>query len=109
MPMVVLVNGGSASASEILAGALRDRIGVKLVGEQSFGKGTVQDAMDLPGNAGLHVTIARWLLPSGDWIHDDGLKPDVEIELPDFTEASASGDLVDTQLIKAVEVLEEKH
>jgi carboxyl-terminal processing protease len=105
MPLVVLMNGGSASASEILAGALRDRLGVKLVGERSFGKGTVQDAMDLPDNAGLHVTIARWLLPSGDWIHEDGIKPDVEVELGEAAEASEAGELTDNQLVKAVEVL----
>jgi carboxyl-terminal processing protease len=104
-PLVVLINGGSASASEILAGALRDRLGIELVGEQSFGKGTVQDAIDLPGKAGLHVTIAKWLLPSGDWIHEEGLKPDVKVTLPDTNAASQSAGLVDTQLSTAVGVL----
>jgi len=94
-PVVVLVNQGSASASEIMAGALRDRIGAKLVGVRTFGKGTVQDALDLRQNAGLHVTVARWLLPEGDWIHEDGLEPDVEVEL------SEDGS-EDTQLIEAV-------
>jgi carboxyl-terminal processing protease len=103
--LVVLINGGSASASEILAGALRDRLGIELVGEQSFGKGTVQDAIDLPGKAGLHVTIAKWLLPSGDWIHEEGLKPDVKVTLPDTNAASQSAGLVDTQLSTAVGVL----
>lgn len=80
MPTVVLVNKGSASASEIVSGALRDRRKIKLVGENTFGKGTVQDAMsDLPNGAGLHVTVARWLLPSGAWIHEKGLEPDVKV------------------------------
>ena len=80
IPVVVLVNRGSASASEIVAGALRDRRKAKIIGENTFGKGTVQDAMaDLPDGAGLHVTVARWLLPSGAWIHEKGLVPDVQI------------------------------
>lgn len=80
LPTVILVNRGSASASEIVSGALRDRRKIKLVGENTFGKGTVQDAMsDLPDGAGLHVTVARWLLPSGSWIHEKGLSPDVSI------------------------------
>lgn len=100
IPVVVLINKGSASASEIVAGALRDRRGIKLVGENSFGKGTVQDAQnDLPGGAGLHITIARWLLPSGSWIHEKGLAPDIQVvdnlDTKDIDEA----------LQKAVEVL----
>lgn len=78
MPVSILINKGSASASEIVAGALRDRIGAPLVGTQSFGKGTVQNAEELPGGSGLHVTVARWLLPGGDWIHESGIAPDVE-------------------------------
>jgi carboxyl-terminal processing protease len=96
--VVVLVNKGSASASEILAGAMRDRLGVKLVGENTFGKGTVQDAMELPGGAGLHVTIAKWLLPNGANIHKEGLKPDVEV-------LSVVDQNSDVQLIKAIEIL----
>ncbi len=100
IPVVVLVNKGSASASEIVAGALRDRRGAKLVGENSFGKGTVQDAQnDLPGSAGLHITIARWLLPSGSWIHEKGLVPDVQV-----TDNLDTKD-VDEALQKAVETL----
>lgn len=79
-PVVVLVNKGSASASEILAGALRDRRGAKLIGEQTFGKGTVQDAQQLPGGAGLNITIGRWLLPSGSSIQDEGLSVDIEVK-----------------------------
>lgn len=77
-PVVILVNKGSASASEIVAGALRDRRGALLVGEQTFGKGTVQDAQKIGDGAGLNITIARWLLPSGSSIQDTGLPVDIE-------------------------------
>lgn len=95
-PLVVLINKGSASASEIVAGALRDANRAKLVGETSFGKGTVQQAEDLGGGAGLHITIAKWLTPSGYWVNDKGLKPDIEVSL------DAKDSSHDTQLEKAV-------
>jgi carboxyl-terminal processing protease len=79
VPVVVLINKGSASASEIVAGALRDHERAKLVGETSFGKGTIQQAEDLGGGAGLHVTIAKWLTPNGTWVHLKGLTPDITI------------------------------
>jgi len=102
--MVILVNKGSASASEILAGALRERVGVKLIGEETFGKGTVQEAQELPGGAGLHVTIARWLLPNGTNIHGNGLDPDVTVVfVPD-----PEDDRADNQLERAVEELGKK-
>ena len=75
--LVVLINKGSASASEIVAGALRDNKRATLVGETSFGKGTVQEAEDLGNGAGLHVTIAKWLTPNGTWVNGKGLTPDV--------------------------------
>lgn len=101
VPLIVLINKGSASASEIVSGALRDnKINGKsraiLVGEQSFGKGTIQQADDLGGGAGLHVTIAKWLTPDGIWVHGKGLKPDIEVAL-DSKDPSH-----DTQLEKAV-------
>jgi len=99
IPMVVLINQGSASASEILAGALRDHDRAKLVGEKSFGKGTIQEAEDLRGGAGIHITVARWLTPEGTWVHDEGLEPDVGVEDDLETED------VDEQLIKAAEML----
>lgn len=80
MPVVVLVNKGSASASEIVAGALRDNAGAKLVGEQTFGKGTVQDRRELSNGGGIHITIGRWLMPGGEWIHDEGIPVDVEVK-----------------------------
>lgn len=99
IPLLVLINKGSASASEIVSGALRDHQRVKLVGEQSFGKGTVQEAEDLGGGAGLHVTIAKWLTPNGTWVHMKGLTPDISVDL-DQKDLSH-----DTQLEKAVETL----
>lgn len=81
VPVVVLINGGSASASEIVAGALRDHKRATLVGEKSFGKGTIQTAEDLGGGAGIHVTIAKWLTPNGTWVHKNGLEPDVKAEV----------------------------
>lgn len=81
IPVIVLINKGSASASEIVAGALKDNGRAKLVGETSFGKGTVQQAEELGGGAGLHVTIAKWLTPNGTWVNGSGLKPDIEVAL----------------------------
>jgi len=78
-PVEVLVNKGSASAAEIVAGALRDRRQAELIGEQTFGKGSVQDAQMVGGaGAGLNITIARWLLPSGESIQDTGLPVTIE-------------------------------
>jgi len=81
--VVVLINGGSASASEILSGALRDDRGIKLVGDKSFGKGTIQEPIDITGGSGLHVTTAKWLTPDGTWVHGVGLTPDVSVANPD--------------------------
>lgn len=98
LPLVVLINQGSASASEIVAGALSEHRRAKLVGETTFGKGSVQEAQDLEGGSGLHVTTARWLLPSGKTIDEKGITPDFEIEEDPKTEA-------DEQLEKAKEIL----
>lgn len=95
--VVVLINGGSASASEILSGALRDDLKVKLVGDKSFGKGTVQNPEDIPGGSGLHITIAKWLTPNGTWVHGVGLTPDVSVALKD-------GDKGDAQLEAALKL-----
>ncbi|MBI2621501.1 MAG: S41 family peptidase [Candidatus Levybacteria bacterium] len=81
IPLIVLINKGSASASEIVAGALRDHDRAKLAGETSFGKGTIQQAEDLGAGAGLHITIAKWLTPNGVWVNGSGIKPDIEIAL----------------------------
>lgn len=102
-PVVVLMNKGSASASEIVSGALRDRKNAKLIGENSFGKGTVQDAQELPSGAGLHVTVAKWILPGGDWIHEKGLKPDIEVKINPEDVAKLREEKKDPQLERAVE------
>ena len=104
-PVVVLVNGGSASASEILAGALRDQLGTKLVGTKTFGKGTVQELIKLHDDSTLKITIANWVIPSGTVIEGNGLEPDYEIEFVKNGNISEE-DIKDTQLDKAIEVLE---
>lgn len=96
--LVILVNGGSASASEILAGALKDYNRGKLVGEKTFGKGTVQQPEEFKDGSGLHVTIAKWLLPSGKNIHKVGVDPDVVVK---FDPESKD----DAQLDRAIEEL----
>jgi carboxyl-terminal processing protease len=100
-PLIILMNQGSASASEILAGALRDHKGVKLVGEKSFGKGSVQELQNLPGNSSLKVTVANWLTPNGDHISDVGLEVDVEVEM---TTEDFDNEL-DPQFDKALELV----
>jgi carboxyl-terminal processing protease len=100
--LVVLVNGGSASASEILAGALKSYGRAKLVGVKTFGKGTVQQSEDFPDGSGLHVTIAKWLLPDGKNIHGVGVDPDVTVEYQVPKEVNSKAD---NQLDKAVETL----
>lgn len=99
IPLAVLMNKGSASASEIVAAALRDNKRAILVGDVSFGKGTIQQAEDLGDGVGLHVTIAKWLTPKGIWINGEGLKPDIQVALDPKDPTN------DTQLEKAVEEL----
>lgn len=98
LPVFVLIDKGSASASEILAGALREHSEAVLVGTTSFGKGTIQDARDFNDGSGLHLTVAKWLMPNKEWVHKKGIKPDVTVEYnieePD----------VDEQLQKAIEL-----
>lgn len=101
LPVVVLINGGSASASEILAGALRDNRGIKLIGEKSFGKGTVQQLIPLPDDSTIKLTIAHWVLPSGKILENGGLIPDIEVKITD----DDIKDKKDPQLDKAVEII----
>ena len=84
-PIVVLINKGSASASEILSGALKDNHRATIVGEQSFGKGLVQEINKLPDEAGMNITIQRYLTPSGSDIHKKGITPDVVVESVSYT------------------------
>lgn len=100
-PLVILINKGSASASEILAGALRDNRGVTIVGETSFGKGSVQELADLPQKASLKITIAKWLTPKGESIDENGITPDVEVKM---TEEDIKAEK-DPQLDKAKELI----
>jgi carboxyl-terminal processing protease len=83
IPVIVLINGGSASAAEILSGAISDRGVGKLLGEQSFGKGSVQVVDELSGGAALKVTVAKWLTPKGTAIDKVGIKPDIEVKMTD--------------------------
>lgn len=100
-PIVVIINGGSASASEILAGALRDNRQVKLIGEKSFGKGSVQQLIPFDGGSSLKVTIAKWLTPNGNQISEIGLEPDIEIKNTIEDEEKN----LDPQLDKAIEIV----
>lgn len=95
VPTVVLVNEGTASAAEILAGALRDNRDVPLVGQKTFGKGSVQDLIELDDGAVLKLTIAEWLTPSGQSLAEDGLRPDIAVPSDD----------PDAQLRRAIEAL----
>lgn len=95
---VVLVNEGSASASEILAGALRDQKAIKLIGDTTFGKGTMQEPIEIAGGSGLHVTTARWLTPNGTWVNEKGLEPDIKVSDDENTTS-------DEQLQEAIKAL----
>lgn len=102
-PIVILMNKGSASAAEILAGALRDNRGAKIIGETSFGKGSVQELESLKNGSSLKITIAKWLTPKGQYINEQGLQPDVKVEITesDFQESR------DPQLDKAIEIIKD--
>lgn len=100
LPLVVLINKGSASASEIVAGALQDSKRARLIGESSFGKGTIQSTQDLPDGTGIHITTAKWLTPNGHWIHNIGLTPDIVV-------SSGDDETKDPQLDKALELFDE--
>ena len=103
MPMVILINNGSASAAEILAGALHDDRNIKLIGEHSFGKGTVQQLEDLADGSSIKLTVAHWVLPSGQILdYGVGLQPDYVVPLTDANIAKKQ----DPQLDKALQVLQ---
>lgn len=102
-PLVVLINKGSASASEILSGALKDNKRAVLVGEKSFGKGLVQEINRLPGDSGVNITIQKYLTPNGTDINKKGIDPDIAVELSDDDIKNKD----DKQLKKASEVLQD--
>ena len=102
-PLVILINEGSASGSEILAGTLRDNRGIILIGEKTFGKGSVQELERLREDSFLKITVAKWLTPKGQSITDVGLEPDrvVEMTEEDYEEGR------DPQLDEAIEIIRE--
>ncbi len=102
VPIVVLVNESSASASELLAGALQDHHTATILGTTTFGKGTVQTWHQLSNGGGVRLTIARWLTPDGHWIHHEGITPDIDVE---WDRQTFTGDEPDPQLEAAVKFL----
>lgn len=109
LPLVVLINEGSASASEILAGAIKDNNRGELIGTTSFGKGVVQRIRPLQDGSALKLTISEYFTPNGINIHGIGIDPDIEVELPeDIEEIGINNIKEDTQLQKAIEVLKDK-
>ncbi|MEW8973500.1 MAG: S41 family peptidase [Tissierellaceae bacterium] len=109
LPLVLLVNGGSASASEILSGAIKDHKRGQLIGTKTFGKGVVQRIVKLPDDSGLKLTISEYFTPNGTNIHGIGIEPDIVVELNEGVEEIGVGNLKeDNQLQKALEVLRAK-
>jgi carboxyl-terminal processing protease len=106
-PLVVLVNQGTASASEILAGALQDNGRAKIVGERTFGKGLIQSLFDLSDGSGLAVTVAKYETPNHHDIHKLGIKPDLEVPLDAIT-LKEVGTSADGQYQAAVQLLSSK-
>jgi len=106
-PLVVLIDEGSASASEVVSGALKDYGAATLVGQKSFGKGIVQMVFEVGDNEGVKVTVSSYYSPNGINIHGEGIVPDVEVQIPEHAEAPLTIEN-DTQLQKAVEVLRDQ-
>lgn len=108
VPLVVLIDVGSASASEVVAGALKDYSAATLIGEKSYGKGIVQTIMDLPDGEGLKLTVAAYYSPKGTNIHQIGILPDITLEWPEDLTVQNYTKEKDVQLQKAIEVIKEK-
>ena len=109
-PGVGLVNAGSASASEIIAGALRDKRNALLIGEKTFGKGTVQEVETLKDGSSIKVSVAQWLTPNGTEINKKGLEPDIEVknDTNKSSNESSERDAPDLVLEKGIEILKGK-
>lgn len=103
--IVILVNGGSASASEILAGAFQDYNRAKIIGEKTFGKGSVQEYIELPDKTSLKVTVAKWVTPKGQSISDHGITPDILVSYDEKVKANKEKGILDNQLAAAVKIL----
>jgi carboxyl-terminal processing protease len=109
MPLTILIDGGSASASEVVTGALRDYGAGTIVGTTSFGKGIVQQLIQLDnGDAGLKVTTSKYYTPNGENIHKIGIKPDIEVAIPDEILQKSYNRSIDPQYLKALEVIKDK-
>lgn len=107
--LTVLVDDGSASASEILTGALKDYGAATIIGTKTFGKGIVQVIVPFEGEAGFKLTTSQYFTPNGDYIHGTGIEPDISVALdPKYAELEAPTDADDNQLQKAIEVLKEQ-
>lgn len=105
LPIVVLIDGRSASASEVLAGAIKDRKAGTLVGKTTYGKGVVQSVISMQDGSAVKLTTAKYFTPNGNYIHGKGIEPDVEV---DFDSDKYYNEGIDVQLEKAIEVLKEK-
>ena len=105
-PLVVLVDEGSASASEVFAGAVQDYDRGVIIGETTFGKGTVQTWDSLSDGSGIRLTIARWLTPEGTWVHETGVSPDIEVVIESDDPFRPDEDAVDLQLQAAIDYLQ---
>ncbi|NMB33721.1 MAG: S41 family peptidase [Clostridium sp.] len=111
MPIAILVNEYSASASEVLSGAVKDHNKGKLIGTRTFGKGLVQAVIDLKDGSGVKLTVARYFTPSGECIHEKGIEPDIAVELDEKYQGYAISQVPredDIQLDKAIEVIAEQ-
>jgi len=108
IPLVVLVNRYSASASEIVAGAVKDTNSGILIGSKTFGKGSVQELVSFEDGSGFKITIARYYLPKGDCIDGTGIEPHIKVELPEGTDVFNVDESKDLQLKKAIEVIKDK-
>lgn len=111
MPVVVLVNENSASASEIFSAALKENDRAEIVGSTTYGKGSIQQSFMLPGNAGANITVGKFFSPDGNAINKVGVTPDYEVTLPDELKGGFASQLApeeDTQLQKAIELLKKQ-